>query len=273
MRFLALVAVAMFARACGMRMTMSSAAEQRQIPQRTVRGVKRIRQHINPLGARAQVPVELPENWLAAAFAAPDAPLTVDLGCALGGWVIESAGREPHRNFLGLEIRKGAFDAARAKLERLNLPNAHFINCNANVDVERVLGDAAKRGIPLERVLVQFPDPHFKKKHHKRRVVTPELVRAIAAALANSTAEAPFAYLASDVIEAAEHMRDGFREHAPPCLVECAETLDDEGWRLESPLSVATERERCVLASMGATSTLPGKVFRSVFVRPPADRT
>lgn len=31
----------------------------------------------------------------------------------------------------------------------------------------------------LALVSIQFPDPHFKKRHHKRRIVQPELVEAI----------------------------------------------------------------------------------------------
>ena len=35
-------------------------------------------------------------------------------------------------------------------------------------------------GAPLRSASIQFPDPHFKAKHHKRRVVQPELVRSLA---------------------------------------------------------------------------------------------
>ena len=35
-------------------------------------------------------------------------------------------------------------------------------------------------GAPLRSASIQFPDPHFKAKHHKRRVVQPELARSLA---------------------------------------------------------------------------------------------
>ena len=35
-------------------------------------------------------------------------------------------------------------------------------------------------GAPFRSASIQFPDPHFKAKHHKRRVVQPELARSLA---------------------------------------------------------------------------------------------
>jgi len=88
----------------------------------------------------------------------------------LGGWCVESAAADADRNFLGLEIRPVAVDAARRQLDKAGVDaTCAFVQCSANVDLERVLGDAAAAGAPLERVCVQFPDPHFKKKHRKRR--------------------------------------------------------------------------------------------------------
>ena len=219
-------------------------------------------EHINPLASKQVQPIVLDAGWVADAFADPSLPLTVDVGSAMGGWVVESAEAEPSRNYLGLELRPAAHDVAARRLEAAGLGNACFLQCNANVDLERILGDVADAGAPLERVCVQFPDPHFKKKHHKRRVVTPALAATVARALAASAFERPSLYVASDVLEAAEQMRGEFRGAAS--LVEVGD-VDDDGWLLASPLSVATERERAVLAGKGATSTAPGRAFRALF--------
>ncbi|KAJ8600527.1 hypothetical protein CTAYLR_009221 [Chrysophaeum taylorii] len=221
--------------------------------------VKRIRQHLNPLSESASRPASLEAGWFAAAFDDPTLPLTVDVGCALGGWVCEAAAADPSRNFLGLEIRPAAIEAARAKLDKLGgAGNAHFLKANANVDLRRILADAMG---PIERVLFQFPDPHFKKKHHKRRVVNVELVDALADALAPDAV----VYLASDVLEAADHMRAEFRAH--PAFAEDTLDVDSDGWCRESPLEHPTERERAVLRGAGTTSTEPGHVFRALFSR------
>ena len=53
---------------------------------------------------------------------------------------------------------------------------------------------------------IQFPDPHFKKRHHKRRVVQPALVRAVAEGLRPGAR----VFLQSDVREVSEDMREKF---------------------------------------------------------------
>ncbi|KAH8099127.1 tRNA (guanine-N7-)-methyltransferase [Aureococcus anophagefferens] len=216
-----------------------STANVQDAPAPKRKRVKRIRQHINPLASKQVQPAVLADDWFAAAFADPGKPLIVDVGSALGGWVVESAADDGGRNWLGLEIRPAAHDVAVGRLAKADVGNAHFLQCNAN-----------------------FPDPHFKKKHHKRRVVTPELRATIAAALAASTFVSPSAYLVSDVLEAATAMRDEFRGDAT--LVEVG-PWNAAGWLEASPLAVPTERERCVLAGKGETSTAPGTAFRALF--------
>lgn len=61
--------------------------------------------------------------------------------------------------------------------------------------------------------VVQYPDPHFKKRHHKRRIVQAELVETLAALLPTGAT----VFLQSDVLEVAEAMRDqvSIPSHAP----------------------------------------------------------
>jgi len=221
---------------------------------------KRIRQHLNPLSSESQKPMTLGEDWLGEAFSDPTRPLTIDVGSAMGGWVLESAVADSQRNFLGLEIRPAAVEAALIKLDTSKLGNAHFFRCNANVDIGVLLMEIQKRNVPLERILIQFPDPQFKKKHHKRRVVTPELAQNVAKALRASPVPGAFAYLVSDVYEAADHMREVFRNETD--LVEFA---TDGEWTPRSPLAVATEREKAVMLGQGDTSTIAGHAYRAIF--------
>ena len=60
----------------------------------------------------------------------------------------------------------------------------------------------------MERVCIQFPDPHFKMKHRKRRVVQPALVESIAA-LTEPGCEV---FLQSDIFGVVAEMRDIFRK-------------------------------------------------------------
>ena len=221
--------------------------------------VKRLRHHRNPLSAAASRPAELAEDWAQTIFDDRTQPLTVDVGCALGGWCVESASTDPSRNFLGLELRPEA--VARAQESAQSLKNCAFLQCNANVDLERLLSELANAGAPLERIAIQFPDPHFKKKHRKRRVCTPELASTIARAVCASPVSASV-YVASDVLDVAEEMRERF---AACSELRLEGAYDGEGWLCASPLQVQTERERAVLAGLGSTSTADC-VYRALFV-------
>ena len=221
--------------------------------------VKRLRHHRNPLSAAATQPANLAEDWARTIFDDGTRPLTVDVGCALGGWCVESAHNDASRNFLGLELRPEA--VARAQESAQTLSNCAFLQCNANVDLGRLLGDLANAGAPLERICIQFPDPHFKKKHRKRRVCTPELAATISSAVCASPVSASV-YVASDVLDVAEEMRERF---AACDELRLEGDYDDDGWLCASPLQVQTERERAVLAGLGSTSTADC-VYRALFV-------
>ena len=222
--------------------------------------VKRLRHHRNPLSAAASRPAELAEDWAQTIFDDRTQPLTVDVGCALGGWCVESASTDPSRNFLGLELRPEA--VARAQESAQSLKNCAFLQCNANVDLERLLSELANAGAPLERIAIQFPDPHFKKKHRKRRVCTPELAETISRAICASPISTASVYVASDVLDVAEEMRERFSARPELCL---DGDYDEDGWLCASPLQVQTERERAVLAGLGSPSTADC-VYRALFV-------
>ena len=194
-----------------------------------------MRQHVNPLSRVHQRPLPLPPP--AELFGEPARPIHLDIGSARGGFLLELAQQEPWRNYLGVEIRQPLVQAAEADRQSLDLRNLHYLYCNANVSLEQWL-----RVLPtgqLERVSIQFPDPWFKKKHHKRRVLQPALLLAIAGPLA----EQQELFIQSDVLEVIEPMvllieASGYFQRPPQ---------DGRPWRHDNPLAVATERELLVL--------------------------
>ncbi|KAK3160974.1 hypothetical protein QOZ80_1BG0069660 [Eleusine coracana subsp. coracana] len=135
----------------------------------------RIRQHVNPLSSSFSEPTEPPE-WKEV-FEDPMLPLMVDIGCGSGRFLIwhakNSGGR---RNYLGLEIRQKLVDRTQFWVNELGLRNVYFMFANASVSFERIVSTYPG---PLSLVSILCPDPHFKKRHHKRRVLQPSLVDSI----------------------------------------------------------------------------------------------
>ena len=135
----------------------------------------RVHQHVDPLAPfyrQAPQPVDL-----SAAFADPELPLHLDIGCARGRFILRMAEVEERCNFLGVEIREPLVLEATRIADENDLQNLNYVFCNAMLWLGRLLHNIPD-GV-LQMVTIQFPDPWFKKKHAKRRMVNAELVETI----------------------------------------------------------------------------------------------
>ena len=193
----------------------------------------RIRQHVNPLARKFQQPIDTPE-WQAV-FVNPNQDLHLDIGCARGGFLLEMAQQHPETNFLGIEIRQPLVTAANQLRDELGLTNLHYLFGNMNSSAEVLLQSLPINS--LKTISVQFPDPWFKKRHNKRRVVQNELVKI----LVDYLAEGGKVFLQSDIEEVALEMRDRFAT-SPQLIQQHSPT-----WLDHNPLTVPTERELYVL--------------------------
>lgn len=205
----------------------------------------RVREHVNPLGRKYQNPVE-PPDW-ERIYAYPDQPLHLDIGCARGKFIMQMAELEPTWNFLGLEIREPLVEQALLERDELGLRNLHYLFCNVSTSA-RSLFSSLKPGA-LQRVTIQFPDPWFKRKHQKRRVVQPEMIDE----LANYLVPGGMVFLQSDVLPVAQEMVKRFATHS-------AFERQGTDWLEENPMPVPTERELMV-RSFG------DPVYRAMFLR------
>jgi len=194
-----------------------------------------VRQHVNPLSRFYQQPRDLPA--VETLFGNPELPLHLDIGSARGRFLLAMAPREHRWNHLGVEIRRPLVEAAEADRHALQLDNLHFLFCNANVSLQSWLGELPPGR--LQRVTIQFPDPWFKTRHHKRRVLQPELLLAIATALRPEFD----LFVQSDVLAVIEPMVAVIE--ASGCFVR--PKADGRPWRRGNPLPVPTEREQHVL--------------------------
>jgi tRNA (guanine-N7-)-methyltransferase len=209
--------------------------------------IVRVRQHVNPLSSRFQEPVQ-PPQW-AEVFSKPTLPLHLDVGCGRGIFLLEMAIAHPNWNFLGIEIREPLVIQAQQRQRALGLTNLHYVFCNANNSLRPLLSSLPAQ--VLHRVSIQFPDPWFKKRHQKRRVVQPEMIDVIADALIDGGE----LFLQSDVLEVAMEMCDRVDAHS-------AFVRTQTDWLPHNPMPISTERENSVLSN-----GLP--VYRALYVRQP----
>ncbi|MEO1227350.1 MAG: tRNA (guanosine(46)-N7)-methyltransferase TrmB [Myxococcota bacterium] len=127
---------------------------------------RRVRKHANPFN----VVTRLDRLDRSAQFGR-EAPIEVDVGCGAGDFLLQRARARPDLDFVGFEIRKPLVEAANARALGAGLRNVVFFYANAHENLS-----FAEPGW-IQRFCVQFPDPCFKKRHWKRRILQPFFVR------------------------------------------------------------------------------------------------
>jgi tRNA (guanine-N7-)-methyltransferase len=121
----------------------------------------------------------LPRPWDAARLFERDAPLEVEVGSGKGLFLQTAAAAVPSHNFLGIEIAHKYARFAAARLAKHSLANAVVVDGDAQRLFGELLADAS-----LVAVHIYFPDPWWKKRHHKRRVMNERFVRDVSRTLA-----------------------------------------------------------------------------------------
>ena len=106
-------------------------------------------------------------------------PVELELGCGDGSFLLEWAGRNPGRNYLGVERLKGRVTKIDRKGRRLGLTNLRGLRLEASYVLEWMIPPGSLAGIH-----VYFPDPWPKKRHHKRRLIQTAFTVLAARALA-----------------------------------------------------------------------------------------
>ncbi|MFT3743677.1 MAG: tRNA (guanosine(46)-N7)-methyltransferase TrmB [Pyrinomonadaceae bacterium] len=201
----------------------------------------RVHQHVNPLSPYYR---QEPTPFDVSSFADPERPLHLDIGCARGRFILRMAAERPEWNYLGVEIREPLVVEANALAGEAGLENLKYQFANAMLFLGHLLADIPD-GL-LQMVTIQFPDPWFKNRHAKRRMVNVELVDAVVKKLASGGE----IFVQTDIEFLAEEMFELFR--ADKVLTEIPTD--------HNPFPVRTEREKAV-----EDKELP--VYRSLFVK------
>lgn len=145
------------------------------------------------------------------------APLTLEIGFGNGANLTRMAAHDPGGDYLGIEVHRPGVGQLLRLVEEQALSNVRVF-CHDAVEVlAETIPDAA-----LTRVLLLFPDPWPKKKHHKRRIVQPDFI----ALLARRIAPGGELHLATDWQDYAEQMRAVLQAESAFTALSSAATAD-----------------------------------------------
>jgi tRNA (guanine-N7-)-methyltransferase len=104
-----------------------------------------------------------------------NAPLTLEIGFGNGETLVALSAAHPDRNYLGLEVHRPGVGHMMLRAAELDLTNVRAVYRDAVEVLQHCLPAGS-----LDEVLLYFPDPWPKKRHHKRRIVQPDFVALVA---------------------------------------------------------------------------------------------
>lgn len=107
------------------------------------------------------------------------APVCFEIGFGSGTALLARAQAQPERNHLGAEVHRPGVGRVLMEVERLGLTNVRVISHDA---VEVLRHQFAPDS--LAEIVIEFPDPWHKARHHKRRLIQPPFVDLVCARLA-----------------------------------------------------------------------------------------
>lgn len=130
--------------------------------------------------------------------------VTLEVGTNRGRLLRALAERHPDRYFLGVEWTQSLCETAQRRLERAGVVNADVLCADAR-HVLPVVIDAGQ----LDEVFVFYPDPWWKRRHRKRRIIQPTFVDL----LADKMGPDGKLWIRTDVGPFADDMREVLDDH------------------------------------------------------------
>lgn len=138
----------------------------------------RQRAHANPFSDHTLVyPASPGEMRWETVFAGGGAAEWADIGCGFGGLLVALGRKFPERRVVGLELRVQVTAyvedriAALRVAEKGSFGNIGVLRTNAMRFLPNIFGKES-----LSALFFLFPDPHFKMRKHKARIISPTLL-------------------------------------------------------------------------------------------------
>jgi len=117
---------------------------------------------------------QLPRPCTAESLFGRAAPLEVEIGSGKGLFLRNAAAARPEVDFLGIEVARKYAEFAAAGLAKAGLTNAVMVHGDGLRVFQELIPDNS-----LAAVHVYFPDPWWKKRHRRRRVMRESFLRDI----------------------------------------------------------------------------------------------
>lgn len=160
----------------------------------------------------------------------------VDVGCGYGGLLFELSKLFKEENSLGMEIRTKVSDYVQKKIDSLRESTGKYKNIYViRTNVMKHLFNFFEKG-QLTRMFFLYPDPHFKKKKHKARIINQVFLTQYAYLLKKGG----YLYTATDVKELHLWMEEHLSQHplfvkekGEDLLVDCILNKTEEGIKVE----------------------------------------
>ena len=197
-----------------------------------------MRQHVNPLSSNFNQIERIPS--LSDMFENSKLNLHLDIGCAAGEFLFDLALVNTSWNYLGIEIREKLVKNAKLKVIEKEIKNLYFLFGNAN----NILNDVQSKFIikNLKSISFNFPDPWFKKRHFKRRVIQPEFINV----LSNSLQKGTLIFIKTDVKELFDYMDSTISSNF---YFKKIDKKDFNYYESFNPSKVKTNREKYVIVN------------------------
>ena len=106
--------------------------------------------------------------------------VVIEIGFGDGTVLIESALKNPNKNFIGIEVYDSGLGQCLNEINKHKIKNIRLIYGDAVEVFEQFI---TKKSV--EKINILFPDPWPKKRHHKRRLINKRFLSLLSKSLIN----------------------------------------------------------------------------------------
>ena len=144
------------------------------------------------------------------------APRFLEIGFGMGGATAEIARNHPANDYLGIEVHRPGVGNLLKLIEQDGLTNLRLMSHDAVDVVNQMIAPDS-----LDGILIFFPDPWHKKRHHKRRLIQPAFISQLVTYLAPggyvhcATDWEPYAQQMLEVLSAEPKLRNTSEAYSP----------------------------------------------------------